>query len=101
MGLTMGEIAKRLSRHRSTLYRELARNHIKGYYHPGPAHHKAQKRHPRKTLKLKTQPALYHYVYDKLKQGWSPEQIVGRMRLDNQPYTICHETIYRYDVSSG
>ena len=56
---------------------------------------------PRKALKLQTETALYHYVYDRLRRGWSPEQIVGRMRLENNPYDICHETIYRYVYQHG
>ena len=28
--------------------------------------------------------------------GWSPEQIAGRLRLDQSKHTISHETIYRY-----
>jgi len=101
MGLKIGEIAKRMCRHRSTLYRELERNHTQGYYRPGLAHAQAQKRRPRKALKLQTNPALYYYVYEKLVQGWSPEQIVGRMRLQEKPYSICHETIYRYIYRQG
>jgi len=101
MGLSISAIAKRLERHRSTLYRELSRNPTQGYYRPGLAHRKAEKRRPRKALKLQTDNALYHYVYDKLKQGWSPEQIVGRMRLEKKSYDICHETIYRYIYRQG
>ena len=33
---------------------------------------------------------------DKLKAGWSPEQISGRMRILKLPYSVCHETIYHY-----
>lgn len=96
MGLSIGKIAKRLGRHRSTLYRELSRNHIQGYYYPGPAHRKAIARHPRKPTKLQAHKALYHHVSQRLKQGWSPEQISGRMKLDKRPYYVCPETIYRY-----
>lgn len=101
MRLSISEIAKRMNRHRSTLYRELRRNHTQGHYRPGLAHAKAQSRRPRKRLKLQTTSALYYYVYEKLIQGWSPEQIVGRMRLQKKPYDVCHETIYRYIYRQG
>src|SRR5690606_6182337 len=39
---------------------------------------------------------LYHYVRYKLISGWSPEQISGRMKVENKPYYVCHETIYQY-----
>jgi transposase, IS30 family len=96
MGLSISAIAKRLDRHRSTIYRELSRNQAQERYRPGLAHEKAKKRRPRKAMKLQSNQALYHYVYSKLKQGWSPEQIVGRMRLRKKSYDVCHETIYRY-----
>lgn len=54
MGLSMSAIAKRLGQHRSTLYRELARNPTQGHYRPGRAHHQADKRCPRKALKWQT-----------------------------------------------
>lgn len=46
MGLSISSIAKRLSRHRSTIYRELSKNHTQGYYRPGLAHQQAIKRRP-------------------------------------------------------
>lgn len=96
MGLKISEIAGRMDRHRSTLYRELSRNHTRGHYRPGLAHRQARRRHPRKCLKLQSDKALYHYVYDRLTQGWSPEQIAGRMKREKKTNPICHETIYRY-----
>jgi transposase, IS30 family len=54
---------------------------------------RARARHP---LKNKS---VYKYVLRKLRYGWSPEQISGRLRLmkPNNPYWhIHHETIYRY-----
>lgn len=101
MGLSMSEIAKRMKRHRSTLYRELSRNHTHHRYRPGLADQQANKRRPRKSLKLQTDAQLYHYVYDRLKAGWSPEQIVGRMRLEKKSFAICSETIYQYVYQHG
>ena len=53
----------------------------------------------RKANALKN-PGIYTYVVDKLRSGWSPEQIAGRLRKHNHGKTvICPETIYRYIYS--
>ena len=97
MGCTIKDISQKLNRHRATIYRELERNQTKeGYYFPHQAHSKAQKRHYRKPLKLVVNSVCYKYVMKKLKSGWSPEQISGRMRKLSLPYRVCHETIYQY-----
>lgn len=101
MGLSVSQISKRLQRHRSTIYRELSRNQTGGHYGPGLAHHRAKKRHPRKLMKMQNDPGLYQYVYSKLREGWSPEQISGRIKLDEEHDPICHETIYRYIYHQG
>jgi len=44
----------------------------------------------------------WSYVRDKLRLGWSPEEIAGRLKRKNNSQTvICHETIYRYIYSSA
>lgn len=43
---------------------------------------------------------LRNFMIDKLKQGWSPELIAGRLKQDNGYCVISHETIYRYIYSS-
>ncbi len=32
-------------------------------------------------------------------EGWSPEQIAGRIRLERHPIRVSHETIYRFAYS--
>lgn len=54
---------------------------------------KAGKRHPLKSEQV------YAYVVEKLREGWSPEQIAGRLKLEQGKPVICHETIYRYIYS--
>ena len=54
---------------------------------------KARKRHPLKSKKV------YAYVIENLREGWSPEQIAGRLKLEQGQPVICHETIYRYIYS--
>lgn len=101
MGLSMIEIAKRLSRSRSTLYREWNRNkEVEGYL-PNLAQEKSERRHYHKQLnKLRKNPDLHEYVVRGLKRGWSPEQISGRMKLKKLNYSVCPETIYRYIYKS-
>jgi IS30 family transposase len=96
MKLSIGERSARPNKHRSSIYRELSRNSTTQRYQPGVAHRKAMSRRPHKALKLQTDTRLYHYVYDHLKQGWSPEQMVGRMRLEKKSFDVCPETIYQY-----
>src|SRR6187551_2237031 len=97
----MAEIAQQLGRHRSTIHREISRNHFReqreyaGYY-PLTAQDYARQRRQRLS-KLRQHEVLRHYIIDKLEHCWSPEQIAGRLKLDSQTRaTVCHETIYRY-----
>ena len=94
-------IARQLGRHRSTIHREISRNHFReqreyaGYF-PLTAHDLARQRR-RRLKKLRRNETLRRYVIDKLERCWSPEQIAGRLRLDNESGgTVCHETIYQY-----
>lgn len=96
MKLKIGEIAKRMDRHPSTLYRELNRNTKYGVYLPSTAHRLAHTRHPHPPNKLDVHAALNNYVIEKLHLGWTPEEIAGRMRLDKLDFYICAESIYRY-----
>jgi transposase, IS30 family len=105
------ECAKRLGRDRSTIGRELNRNKTRVaagrndweiIYEPIHAHSVAMNRkqkafnakHP-----LKNQD-VYSYVLDHLREGWSPEQISGRLReIDHKgekDWQICMETIYAF-----
>jgi transposase, IS30 family len=98
----VGEIAARLGRHPSTIYRELGRNRFRdgdrgfcGYF-PLNAQDLARRRRQR-GRKLAADEGLRAHVTERLKAGWSPQQIAGRLRreADGGP-TVCHETIYRH-----
>lgn len=39
---------------------------------------------------------MYSCVIDKLRNGWSPEQISGRLKLERGCQIISHESIYRF-----
>lgn len=97
MGLGMTEIAERLSKHRSTLYRELARNSESGEYLPKTAQLKTDERAKQKRpTKLQKDGVLRDYVVRSLKKGWSPEQISGRMRYHQLSFYVCPESIYQF-----
>lgn len=100
--LTPAQMAGKLGRHRSTIGRELRRNlEPDGHYNPNAAQLGYWDRRQRlvKAHKVGNQ-ELMDYVVARLKQGWSPEQIAGRLRYadfpDKPERWISHETIYRY-----
>lgn len=97
MRLSNKEIGRRLNRSVSSIGRELKRNTVKGVYTAISAQIVSQNRNTksRKTNPIKDQ-ELYRYVVDKLRRGWSPEQIAGRLKKRHHRTMVCHETIYRY-----
>ena len=81
----VGEIAERLGRHRSTIYRELGRNRFRdgdrgfcGYF-PLTAQDLASRRRQR-CRKLAADDGLRAHVVERLAAGWSPQQIAGRLK---------------------
>lgn len=97
-GKQMTEIAEELNRDRSSLYRELARNtadHSVGYL-PDEADDMAKKRKVKLAPKLYRKPDLKTAVIEQLRNGWSPEVIAGRKKLESSPCGISHETIYQF-----
>jgi len=90
-------IAERLKRSPASISREINRNQpLQRKYFPRLAHERAlEKRKERgRKLRLKSQ-TIRRYVVEKLKIGYSPEQIAGRIPLDIGE-TISHEAIYQY-----
>jgi len=98
--LSIREIARRLDRSHTTISRELRRNISTNYvptYYPNIAQCKANYRlsHRAKRYRLKT-PQAREYVIDRLKVGWSPEIISGRLHYDLTLPKLSHESIYQY-----
>jgi len=96
-GVPNKEISRRLQRAVSSIGRELKRNEHRGEYTALVAQQISQRRNKlsRKRNALKD-PEIYGYVVEKLRAGWSPEQIAGRLKKEHQKTVLCHETIYRY-----
>jgi len=100
-GLTLRNIAKKLDRSVSSISDEIKRNSVGGEYKSIAANliSVQRNRQSRRINPLKSA-KIFSYVFDKLRGGWSPEQIAGRLKRINKGRTaICHETIYRYIYS--
>jgi len=97
-GHSFRTIGKILKRPHTTLSREYKRNspYLNGQYIPVRAHKRAKERGRKQRLKapLKS-PEILVYVFEKLREGLSPEAIAGRLWLE-KGLKIHHETIYRY-----
>lgn len=96
-GKSTREIGRLLNREHSTILRELRRNRFGEGYNAIHAQHRAEERKSNagKRYPLKDKDT-YAYVIEKLRQGWSPEQIAGRLALEEKRKIICHETIYQF-----
>jgi len=98
-GWSISRIASELGWNKSTISRELRRNAdpIRGGYtdenaqfHAGRRREQASQRYRLKNERIRS------YVTGKLQNGWSPEIIAGRIKLDLPGYSVSHETIYQY-----
>ena len=92
-------VARMLGRHPSSLYRELARNSCHGLYISGKADIKARNRRKQcRFLAVRQNKPLMKCVEKLLKREYSPDEIVGRIVLEQQhpDWHISHETIYQH-----
>jgi IS30 family transposase len=94
------EIAGRIGCHRSTIYRELARNAENGEYFPARAQVLAERRRRASKVPWRMDhPPLARYVQEKLSAYWSPEQISGRLKAEypeDAAMRISHQAIYEW-----
>lgn len=93
------DIAQELGRSPSTISREIER-HQPALYHrytPRVAEARAQENRASRgrTERLKND-TVRTYVIEQLKDGYSPEQIAGRLPYDHLGESISHEAIYRF-----
>jgi IS30 family transposase len=94
-GFSKIQIAEMLSRHVSTIKRELGRNKGQKGYRPQQAHGFAQERHQVKPKAIKMTDAMQQHVREKLSLEWSPEQIQGRLMAEGAR-SVCPKTIYEF-----
>ena len=88
-------IAKSMGRNKSTISRELSRNTGKRGYRHKQANRLAGERHQKKNKAIKLTDSVKNYISEKLKEYWSPEQIMGRLELDKK-IKISTETAYHF-----
>ena len=95
-GQSIRKIAAALDRQPSTIKRELSRNSSSRVgYSPTYAQQQASARRWSGS-RLERDDVLRETILDRLADGWSPEQISGRLALDAGRKVISHETIYRF-----
>jgi transposase, IS30 family len=95
-GISDAEIARELKVHRSTIGRERQRNKVEGKYYYHLAQACAEKRQrERRRRPSKMTPAMVSFIEEKLRLGWSPEQIGGWLK-HRQTALACvsYERIY-------
>jgi len=101
-GLRPAQIAARLGRDRSTVYREIGRNsgsRGRGGYRALVAQARAEERAARpKTARLAGNDRLRDWVQQRLEERWSPEQVSVMLKAefpDDGEMRVSHETITR------
>lgn len=90
-------IAKQLSIHRSSIYRELKRNQTKtGKYNATFAQELSEEQKERFSYNRSFTFSMEKFIIEKLsKEQWSPEQILGYCK-ENNIDMVSHESIYKF-----
>lgn len=87
-GLPISLIARRLGRHRSTVYREIKRNAYRHGYCQSKAHEQAMSRLRKRARRSRIDPGVWLTAQDFLRQRYTPEQIACVL-------PISHQSLYR------
>ena len=93
-GSNQTQIAVEVGVHKSTISRELTRNRGRCGYRPQQAQRRASERQ-RAHDRTRITPEQWRHIEALIEQQWSPEQIHGRLRLEQQP-PVSPEWIYRH-----
>ena len=96
-GLTQSAIAEKIGKDKSVISREIRRNcdMRNGAYRTDLAHRKYQERLEQKPKPHKFTEQIKETIHRLLEEDFSPEQIVGRCKLEGKP-CVSHEHIYQY-----
>ena len=99
-GKSIREIARIMGRSHSSISRELKFHGVMGkniHYSPCVANDIARmKRRKAGRKKVLDNSEIRDYVEEKVKLGWAPEIVSGRLPIDKPGYVASHETIYQY-----
>lgn len=96
------EVGKILGRHHTTIKREIERNGCEGCqrseesYLPSEATETYTRRRRKSKRGKLEDSSLRRFVIGKLIDGWSPEQIAGRLKTKAPNCYVSHETIYKF-----
>ena len=90
---TLAKIADMIGVHKSSVSRELKRNQGQRGYRPQQAHELAADRRQKAVPRITGE--VWDIVESLLRQEWSPEQISGRLKKE-QDIRISHEWIYQH-----
>lgn len=98
--MSIRKIGDLLRRSHTTISREIIRNKSQ-YYVPTYYPHSAQRYYAMRMRRRASRGRISNegtkqYVINKLKIGWTPELISGRLKLTAEEKYICHESIYQY-----
>lgn len=99
MGKTQQQIAIELDRSPATISREIWRNgkQLHRDYRALRAHSHSQRRKKTSHAKYRLKsPEIREYTRERLKEGWTPEQIAGRLSIEKPGLKTNHESIYLY-----
>lgn len=102
-GYSRREIAACLGKHHSSITREISKNRVRGVYDPAKAHQKARTRRKDskyQNMKINQSPEFLEFLEEKLKLGWTPEEIAGRWNRDHPEPQFSFKSIYKYLYSS-
>lgn len=101
-GKSLREIGKMIGRDHSVVSREIKRNGGKRCYWAHQANERARKRKSEAAERDRLKNEMIRgYVHEKLKLGWSPEQIAGRLSMDCSGLSVSYEAIYQYIYSEA
>lgn len=104
-GYSLRDIGNVLGVNASSVSRELRKNKLarSGEYDPEKADHKAyvrRKNSKYEGMKICRDEELEAYVKEKLKKGWTPEEISGRLERERGEPVISFKVIYKWIYSS-
>ena len=98
--VSVASIAKELGRHRSSVYRELARNRSPRGYFSGRAQTAYHTRRQESRYRPKLDNVeLMHEVDRCIRMNHSPDQVAGRFKVEHpheDHWCVSHETIYKH-----
>ena len=90
-GYSLRNIAFVLEKNPSSVSREVKNNSVKGIYDPKKANHKAYKKRryaKYQSMKIRDNPKLEEYIKEKMVKGWTPEEIVERLKTENSDKAV-------------